>query len=207
MKNKKLILFDLDGVILNSKDNMQLCWQAVQNKFSITTPFEDYFKNIGRPFSEIMAILGHTDQAVEIEAIYKETSVNNLDTLNFYKRVPETLASLQQQGFKLGIVTSKDEKRTHLILGQLETVFEVIQTPNTQYRGKPAPDHLLAAMAITNTDPAETVYIGDMEVDYFAATRAAVDYFHAGWGYSDGYASNIITLESIADIMDHLEKE
>ena len=31
----KLIVFDLDGVLLDTKSNMQLSWKAVQDKFNI----------------------------------------------------------------------------------------------------------------------------------------------------------------------------
>jgi phosphoglycolate phosphatase-like HAD superfamily hydrolase len=86
---------------------------------------------------------------------------------------------------KLGVVTSKDPLRTSAILAMLPIEFVCVETPNAVLRGKPAPDHLLMAIARTNVDPAETVYIGDMDVDHQAAMRAGVDYMHAAWGYGN----------------------
>lgn len=204
-KNKKLILFDLDGVILNSKDNMFTSWLAVQDEFNITVPFDSYFQNIGRPFSEIMKILGLTDKARDIEDVYKKASMSNLDKLTFYDGVDVALLKLAKLGYKLGVVTSKDEERTKLILSMLDVTFCVIQTPNEKYRGKPCPDHILIALAETNTDPDEAVYIGDMEVDYIAASRAGIDYFHAVWGYFGDLESNVAKFESLTEIVTHLE--
>ena len=60
--SKKAVLFDLDGVLLNSRPNMELAWLDVQDRLGVTVCFGDYFKNIGRPFKDILAILGLQDQ-------------------------------------------------------------------------------------------------------------------------------------------------
>ena len=52
---KKLLIFDLDGVLIDSKDNMKLAWTEVQKKYFLNNiAFENYFKEIGRPFIEIL---------------------------------------------------------------------------------------------------------------------------------------------------------
>ena len=58
MNNVKLVLFDLDGVLIESRENMEVSWSAVQSAFGIDIPFEDYFKNIGRPFNDILKLIG-----------------------------------------------------------------------------------------------------------------------------------------------------
>ena len=45
----KLVLFDLDGVLIDSKENMRCAW-IVKKKFNLKQSFENYFKNIGLPF-------------------------------------------------------------------------------------------------------------------------------------------------------------
>jgi len=95
--------------------------------------------------------------------------------------------------------------RTQMILDKLGVDFLIVQTPNSMYRGKPAPDHLLVALAITQTDPSEAIYIGDMEVDYLAALRGGVDYLHAEWGYSKNFNTNVTRLASISEIISYVE--
>jgi phosphoglycolate phosphatase-like HAD superfamily hydrolase len=58
-----------------------------------------------------------------------------------------------------------------------------VPTSNDALKGKPAPDHILYAMSELNMNASDTLYIGDMDVDYEAARRAHVNYVHALRGY------------------------
>ena len=51
MKKYKLYIFDLDGVILNSKSNME---HHGMIKYDLKPKFEDYFSLIGAPFLKIL---------------------------------------------------------------------------------------------------------------------------------------------------------
>ena len=57
MTKKKLVLFDLDGVLIDSKSNMRRSWECVIEEFALTVPFETYFSNIGRPFVGFFQLL------------------------------------------------------------------------------------------------------------------------------------------------------
>jgi len=57
LKNIKLILLDLDGVIIDSKLNMKKSWRKVRRETKTTVKFEEYFKCIGMPFKKILAKL------------------------------------------------------------------------------------------------------------------------------------------------------
>ncbi len=197
---KKLILFDLDGVLVDSRDNMEHAWSAVQDRLSVDTPFSDYFELVGRPFSDILKILGLESKTKEIDQIFKAVSIEGIHLIKFYPDVKNTLLYLKNKGIKLGVVTSKDLVRTKKILSKFLFDFDVVQSPNDRYRGKPAPDHLLLSMAITNTDPDDTIYIGDMNVDFEASSRANIDYLHATWGYQISPKIDIVTISSIKDI-------
>lgn len=181
----QLVLFDMDGVLLNSKDNMRVAWAAVQRELHVTVPFEHYLEKIGTPFAEIMSTLGLQNLATEASHIYFSASRQHDALLKWYPSINELLVNLSLHGHKLGIVTSKDGRRARELLSQLPIVFDTVQTPETGLRGKPAPDHILMACALTNTDPSETLFVGDMPVDYHAARRAGVSFCHASWGYGD----------------------
>jgi HAD superfamily hydrolase (TIGR01509 family) len=180
---KKLILFDLDGVLLDSQENMRISWQTLSENLRQGVSFERYFSLIGRPFRDILELLELHENQDAIEEQYMRNSTRCMDVVNFYEGARNFLLTLQSQGRKIGIVTSKDGKRTGILLERLGIHFDTVQTPCSAYRGKPAPDHLLVAMAETGTDPADTIYIGDMDSDCLAAKRAGVDYIHAAWGY------------------------
>ncbi len=203
--SKKAVLFDLDGVLLNSRPNMERAWKDVRDRLGITVDFEDYFKNIGRPFSDILEILGLQDQADNIESIYSQSSKDNFHLATFYPSVEESLKKIEDHGIKLGIVTSKDQERTDIVLKRLPVKFSSVQTPNPCFRGKPAPDHLLAAMADLNVDPKDSLFVGDAEVDAMAALRAGVDYCHANWGYGETKLDHVIFLNDIQSLLVFLE--
>jgi len=197
---KRLILFDLDGVLLDSKDNMRKSWAHVLERTNLKIPFEDYFSRIGRPFRDIMIDLGVSYDLEKIEKIYMTASFDFLEEAMFFPNVKDTLNQLHHSGIKLGIVTSKDKLRTNAVLQQIDTPFVTIQSPSERYRGKPAPDYLMIAMAEAAEDPSDTLYIGDMSTDYEAARRAGIDYVHASWGYGEP----IKLVDSIRNISDLL---
>jgi HAD superfamily hydrolase (TIGR01549 family) len=123
--------------------------------------------------------------------------------MTFFHGVKETLEKIQNMGIKIGIVTSKDIIRTKAILSRLDINFITIQSANGQLRGKPAPDHILIAMVEAKEDPANTIFVGDTLIDCQAATRAGIDYIHAGWGYGDPI-ENTYTLNSIIDLPNYI---
>ncbi len=199
---KRLVLFDLDGVLLDSRENMRRSWQRVREQFGTDVSFDRYFNEIGRPFPAIMERLRLSERAAEIEAAFRMASMDNLDVLRFYPGVPETLRKLQDARLKLGIVTSKDLLRTNAILAMLPVTFACVHAPDGKMRGKPAPDHLLMAMALTGVDPAEALYVGDMAADYEAAQRAQIDYAHANWGYGAPPAGECWKLSAIGELLE-----
>ena len=198
---KRAIIFDLDGVLLDSRPNMEQAWRDVQSSLGITVSFEDYFKNIGRPFRDILEIIGLQDQSDEIELVYRQSSKENFHLATIYPYVVESLKKIQDHHIKLGIVTSKDEERTNIIVNRLPVNFSSIQTPNLHFRGKPAPDHLLAATAELNVDPTDSLYVGDAEVDALAALRARIDYCHANWGYGKTQLDHVTFLSDIQSLL------
>ena len=182
---KKLVLFDLDGVLIDSKSNMELAWKDVCAQLELDTPFEDYFSNIGRPFKEILSIIGINENQDLVEHIYNESSLKRISDITFFYGVKDYLHFLSDKNIKIGIVTSKSKIRVTPILKEIGIDFSIVKTPDDVCRGKPSPDHLLMAMALLNVDPLESIFIGDMDVDFMAAQRAHVDYLHVAWGYGE----------------------
>jgi len=198
----QLLILDLDGVLVDSRANMETAWNTVRSELGVTTSFDDYFSLIGRPFADILTLLGLSGRHREIETVFRLTSSRNLNLARFYPDVESTLLALRDRGVRFGVVTSKDALRTGAILARLPVEFQSVHTPNGIYRGKPAPDHLLAALAETNTDPAQAVYVGDMEPDAEAATRAGLAYVHAAWGYGTVPADCIAVAGSFGELKD-----
>ena len=199
---KKLVLFDLDGVLLNSKINMELSWASTCEKHNLSVDFEDYFSKIGRPFNDILNILNIKKNQSDIEQTFNETSIQLICKVSFYDGVESVLDQLFNNNIKTGIITSKPTIKTYKIIDLLDFEFDIVQTPNNDLQGKPAPDHILYAISKLNVNASDVLYIGDMGVDYEAAKRAKVDYAHALWGYGDCDDENTIKLKKITQLMD-----
>lgn len=182
----RALLFDMDGVLVDSRRNMELSWSSVRDKFPHAPPFEDYFAHIGKSFPDILTSIGMSEERGTIESTYKTASIMNMREVKFFDGIDEMLEEISRRGILMGVVTSKDSYRTEKILNGRMKMFSSIQCPNGRMRGKPAPDYLLVAMAQIGVDPKDAAYVGDMAVDMEAAERAGCWYGHAGWGYGVG---------------------
>lgn len=199
----RLALFDLDGVLVDSRDAMEEAWEAVQRDLGVTVPFAAYFREIGRPFADIMERLGLADRREQIERVYRATALRTAPRVPAFPGVEAALAKLSVAGVKLGVVTSKARPQTYWTLSQFDVPFETVQTPEDRHPGKPSPWPLLIAASEARVDVADAVFIGDMDVDCAAARHAGMRFLHAAWGYGrrpDGCAQ----LRSTAEIGDLL---
>lgn len=183
MPEPALVLLDLDGVLVDSRDAMETAWRAVQHDVGVSTPFAAYFREIGRPFRDILARLGLDEQGDEIERVYRATALREAPRVPAFPGIHTALARLDKRGVKLGVVTSKARSQTAWTLAQFDVDFATVQTPDPRCPGKPAPYPLLVAASEARADVRESVFVGDMEVDARAARAAGMRFLHAAWGY------------------------
>ena len=196
----KTYIFDLDGVLIDSKHMMQQSWNTCMLEHELTQTFDDYFKQIGKPFRDIMKEL-NVENVEAVKHTYDKASLELMEyCLEFYDGVEDTLKEIKKNN-KIAVVTSKTAGRTNVILDHLDVEFDYVVSPKKGLRGKPAPDQILFCLAMTQTDPKDAVYIGDMQVDYEAATRAGIDFIHASYGYGkcDHSVKSIENLNSLLD--------
>ena len=206
---KKLIVFDLDGVLIDSIANMEMSWNCVQENHKIEIPFSEYKKQIGKPFFDILNELGITENQKNIKKTYDEASNMGLDEVTLYPNTLETLKKIKSKGYMIAICTSKDYERVKMVISSLILdgnkfpAFDYVCSPKKGLRGKPAPDQLLNTIAHCNVDPHETIYVGDMESDMYCANRAGVDFIHAEYGY--GEVECEVSLKSIKNLISLLD--
>jgi phosphoglycolate phosphatase len=178
----RLVLFDLDGVLVDSREAMRIAWETVRRELDVDVPFVAYFREIGRPFPQIIARLGLSSELADIERIYKSVTLAEVSRAVAYPHVDETLLGLVAGGTRVGVVTSKSRRLSIETLRQFRTPFATLRTPEDG-PGKPRPHLLHSAIDAVGVAPHETVYVGDMAVDQQAAAAAGVDFLHAAWGY------------------------
>ena len=203
-KKYKLIIFDLDGVLINSKENMRLAWNGVNKKFKTQVSFQKYFDNIGMPFIKILKKVGINKNFEEIKNLYSKISIENSNKIIFYKDVEKVLKYLISQRYKIGIVTSKDKKRTNLFLSKLNIKFDCIVCPQKRLKGKPYPDQLKFLLNKLKIDEKYSVYIGDTITDSKAAKSCNIDFIFASYGYGISKSKKMKRITSLKKLIDIL---
>ncbi|WP_051734714.1 MULTISPECIES: HAD family hydrolase [Streptomyces] len=196
----RVLLLDLDGVLVDTRPVMESAWHQVQKDHGLNVPFEMYERHLGRPFADIMDQLGLADAEV-IHQTYSQASTAASHLARQFDGVAEVLHAFASADWRLGIVTSKPLNRAAPLLAQLGVPFATVRTPNGVGRGKPAPDPILLALIDLGADPADALYIGDMAVDQEAARRAGVPYVHAAWGYGAAGRPAPVVAESPKDLL------
>ena len=176
-------IFDIDGVILDSKNNMKLSWNATNSKFNLKKKFTEYFKNIGLPFPEILKKMKIINNHKNIEEEYKKNSIKFFKKINLYKNIKKFILHLDRKKIPYYIVTSKDRKRTKKFLQDYKIFPKSIHCPSVKFKGKPSPDLINHCAKINHIDKKNCCYVGDTEHDYIAAKNAKINFIFANYGY------------------------
>ena len=202
MKDKKLYLFDLDGVIIDSKKNMRKSWATVNSKFELNISFKKYFSLIGRDFKDILKKLKIKNKNFDqIERSFRDESIKNFDKYKLYPGVRGVLNKLKKKKIKIGIVTSKDCIRTKKILRKFSLKFNEVRCSNGKLKGKPKPDKVLSIIKKLKINKKKIIYVGDMLVDKLTAKNAGVEYIHALYGYSPKRINHKNTIHSFKELI------
>ena len=179
--SKKLAIFDLDGVLIDSLPNMRLALKQTSTNLKIKLKFKNYKKFIGLPFEDIMKNMGIKKNIPLIKKKYIFYSKKNLNKIRIKNKDFNSLKKLSKD-YKLAVFTSKDKKRTKLILSKYK-LFDIIVTSDDVKKGKPNPEGLKKILKFLNVDSKNATYVGDSYYDYKCAYNAKIKYIHAAWGY------------------------
>ena len=200
-RRKKLIIFDLDGVLINSLPNMKFALKKTSLLLNIKLDFELYRKYLGLPFEKIMKKIGVTKNIEKIKFNYSFFSKKTLFKIKIKKKHLNELNYLKKN-YNFAVFTSKDKSRTKIILKNYK-FFKYIVTSDDVIKGKPYPEDLIKILKKTKNKKKDTIYIGDSIYDYKAAKNIGIKYLHAKWGYEKQLKKKL----SINEISSFLEIE
>ena len=195
---KKVIIFDLDGVLINSLPNMEYSWNKVKKKYKLMSPFSEYKKYIGLPFNDILKKLGIDELRDEIFSDYNFYSKKKLHEIKFYKNTVKVLRLLKKN-YYLAVFTSKNKERCDLLLGKVIKIFDVIITPQDIKKAKPNPEGIIKIKKKLKISNKNIYFIGDSIFDKIAAKKAKVNFLYAEWGYGKdmGKSKKIFSIDEI----------
>ena len=174
------IIFDVDGVLLNSNKLMIDLHKIIAKKMNLRVPNKKEITSLwGKSFPELITSIWHdVDPKVfkknVVDFIKKEKII-----FPVVKASKETLKKLKKMGFKLGIVTGRPMDFTidHMKNSGFDLkLFDAIVTGDDTKNHKPSPDPILRAINLLKVKPEETVYVGDSLIDLESAKRAKVEF-------------------------------
>lgn len=202
-RNKKLVIFDMDGTLVDSSITIVNAINYVRSKLDlnplnkelILTKVNDPELNPALFFYETEKFLTQHEQW--FSEYYTD---NHEKELELYVGVEALLKELKEKGYKLAIATNAYRGSTLESLGHLNILdyFASIACYDDVGRGKPAPDMLEKNLEDVNLKVENTIFVGDSERDLMAANTLKIDYIMINWGFSD-YQDAIHSIDELKE--------
>ncbi|MBR6790427.1 MAG: HAD-IA family hydrolase [Oscillospiraceae bacterium] len=207
----KLCIFDLDGTIIDSQEDLADSVNAGLRQEGLPEhTVEAFIRFVGNGVARMVkdAMPEDVRDNEEIfsrvfDVFQKEYDARCLNKTYAYPGAPELLDELRANGVKLALLSNKLQAfterivrhyfgdRLDLIFGQREGIAK-----------KPAPDGVFEIMRHFGVSAEETFFIGDSDVDVMTAKNAGIPCLGVSWGFRGREDLEKAGCELIADTMD-----
>lgn len=186
------IIFDLDGTLLDTLTDLA-------NSVNYALKLKGY---PCRTIQEIRSFIGNGvtmlikrsapkgisqidfDQTLEFFKNHYEIHMNDYTTA--YSGIKSTLIRLKESGFKIGVVTNKDDQAAKKIIDQhFKNLVDAVVGRKPDVPAKPNPAQISYAMKLLNCTADKTIFAGDSIVDVQTAHNVKIPCIGVAWGYSD----------------------
>ncbi len=193
MPKIRAVLFDLDGTLTNTLDDL-----AASVNFALSThgfpvhevPAYRYFVGNGAAVMIRRALpeSARDEETVSrlLETFMAHYSVHSQDKTGPYDGVEALVAALRQKGYRTAVVTNKpDSAAQDIVASMFPGLFDAVIGQREGVPTKPDPAMPRLAMAALRVAPEECVFLGDSNVDIL--TGAGCGAFPVGvlWGFRD----------------------
>ena len=194
-----IIIFDLDGTLLNTIDDLgYACNYALEKTGYPTYPIEAYPAKVGNGINNLirraLPEAERTEENIQKVRAYFVPYYNehNCDYTRPYNKLAEVLATLKAKGHLLAVASNKYQAATEKIVEHFfPNVFDVILGEREGVERKPNPQivfDIIDRLRLTEYRPAtpdriQTLYIGDSLVDFETAKNANVPFVACSWGF------------------------
>ena len=193
-----LIIFDLDGTLINTIDDLgQACNHALAACAFPTHKIEDYPRLVGNGINRLI------ERALPEEHRNEETVLrvreyfvpyydeHNCDLTRPYDGITELLQTLKTEGHLLAVASNKYQAATEKIVAQLfPNIFDVVLGERENIPRKPDPQivyditHSLSPIVQSAPHtPSPILYVGDSLVDAETAKAANLPFVACTWGF------------------------
>lgn len=191
--NVDVVLFDLDGTLVNSIPAIAYAFNTVLKELGYETyEVSKYSDFVGGGFYVLFDRINKLQNIKEdknyfVSKVMKVYEKHMLHDISLYKGIDKLLDFLTTNKIKIGIVTNKDHifalNHTKTILSKWHFDYVIGASRENEYPNKPNPYGVNKIIDDNKYDKSRVLFIGDMNVDYETAKNADVRYIHCSWGY------------------------
>lgn len=192
--NTELVIFDLDGTLLNTIGDLAVACNAVLEQRGLPQhTYEAYCHFVGNGIMRLVErALPESRRTPEMVAAVRADFVAyytaHIDThTKPYAGIPELVAALTKRGVKMAVASNKfqagTEKLIRLFFPDVSFAAVFGQRPDVPL--KPSPAVVEEILALTEVPKSRVLYVGDSGVDMETATAAGVRSVGVTWGFRD----------------------
>jgi phosphoglycolate phosphatase len=185
--NIRLVIFDLDGTLIDSAEDIALHVGRVYRELKgKDVPADEVKKNIGDGARSLLANFFQGQELEEaLERFLHYYISEPVIHTKPYEGVMETLEGLKERGILLAVATNKPHAITLEVLKRLKMLhyFDEVLGADLLPEKKPSPLPLLEIAKRLEVPPELGLMVGDSENDILAGRRAGMLTAHARWGY------------------------
>ena len=190
-------IFDLDGTLLDTLQDLANSVNYALRQYGLPEhSLDDVRRFVGNGVRLLMErAVPDGAQHPQFETVFatfrQHYMEHSLDTTRPYDGIVETIHELKQRGCRLAVVSNKMMAATQELVAHFFPEIEVAigEHEAAGIRKKPAPDTVFEALRqlglVVGGETADTVYVGDSDVDIATARNSGLPCISVLWGFRD----------------------
>lgn len=195
----KAVLFDLDGVLVDSIDAWHRTYNDILRHFQASPVPKSEFRNIFGNTIEANVKMMVNISAKEANRLAIRYFKKNVSRIRIFPQTKNVLERLSSSKVKTALITNTPKAILSSVLRHynLRRYFKAVVAIDDVKKGKPAPDMALKACRLLKVKPKEAVLVGDTKNDMLAGKRAGC--ITVGCGIKGNFTIN--SLNSITSFL------
>lgn len=190
---KKLIIFDLDGTLVNTITDLANSTNFSLKMMNMPTHQEnEYYNFVGNGIEKLleraMPVAQRSSENLRIirNIFVEHYNAHCIDSSKTYPQIHSLLKTLISKGYKVAVASNKFQNGVEIIIEKLlnDIPFSSVFGSREGIDKKPNPQIVFDSMKEANiTNLKDVLYIGDSDVDMETAIAADVDACGVTWGF------------------------